>query len=427
MAKQMNSVDDFLGHKTSTRGGSFFGNWKENGKVDVWMHTKCLPIALWQHGIPRLVVHEKDKDGTPLDKPERVFYGGKANCPEDEDFLKGQYKRDDEGNREDGKEAHHCGVCRFADWVFKEVAAGRLDWTKPLFRFEATDPSKTLVIHTGGFCNMYSGDLDDAQLASLKKAAISPKKAWNENALAKCSYLFRIVDNAHPEKGVQIATETSLLGDKVKDVLADARESLRDEKGNPFLHPFAIQWEYRETESQINKKYHARRIEKHKLTPIIQKLITGPAPDVSNVIAPMDQKTMRAFLERACVLKGVPWDAIFDVKPVEEGADDVPDGDNSDAEAAADDPAHGNEQDASDGDGAEEEEVACDACGKAAPISATECPHCGEKFDVEEAEAAPPPPPPKQIKKRSEMKKAPPAPQASGKPKGQQSDDDIPF
>jgi hypothetical protein len=409
MATKMNTVDDFLSHKSSDRSGGFLDKWKKDKTVNIWLHTECLPIAIWRHGFPRLVIMEDDGENV------RKFFGGNYNCHEPETTLKKQYKRNADESREIAP--IYCPICKLVDWCYLEIAEGRIDFTKLMFRFEATDPKDTVTIHTGGLCNLYgSDDLTAEQKQAMKKAGISPKEAWRENAYAKLSYLFRVVDNANPDKGVQTAIETGLLGDKVKDVIADARESKGEDEGNPFRNPFCIQWEYKENEQVFNKKYHARRIEKYALTPAIEKLIRGPKPDVSRLIEPFDVKTMRAFLERNCVLKGVPWDEIFDVKKREEEDDDDSDAASSDRtpEVATD----GDADDATS-QGADDE-VACDACEKPMKASDAECPHCGEKYDVE---AKAPEPPPKQIKKRSEMKKDAGKPDKGKTKKG----DEVPF
>ena len=407
-AREMNSLDDFLDHRSSDRsGGQFLSKWKKDKRVDVWLHTKRLPIALWRHGLPRVAVIEKDG------QPERHVWGGNYVCWEDEKVLKAQYRRDENGQRE--KPPAHCPICRLIDWAWRAVDSGKVDWTKPLFRFEGDDPKETQVLHVGGICNLFGqDDLSEEQKKQLKKAGISQQEAWKENAFAKMSYLFCVVDNAHPGNGVQIAIEANLLGDKVKDVLADARESLGNDKGNPFTHPFCIQWEHRPDEKAFNKKYHARRMERIAITDEISKLIRGPAPDLENTLAPFNKATMRAILEKACLLKGVPWDKIFDVEEPEadtavgnvpEPEDDAPEVTTSDA--------------------AEDDMVACDACGKAMSPDAAECPHCGQKYEVEAA-APPPPPPPPKLRKRSELKAAQ-ATAPDPDPGNGAIEDEIPF
>ena len=90
-----------------------------------------------------------------------------------------------------------------------------------------------------------------------------------------------------------------------------------------MVHPFCIELTYDE-KAQMNKKYHARRIERVKLTPEIERLIRGEAPDLEPATRFFNQKNLRAFLERYAVVD-LPWDRIFDVPKLvvekdEEGA-----------------------------------------------------------------------------------------------------------
>jgi len=45
------NLDEFLGHTSTTRGGSKFLNWRkrEPPQIDTWLHTKSSIVALWRH------------------------------------------------------------------------------------------------------------------------------------------------------------------------------------------------------------------------------------------------------------------------------------------------------------------------------------------------------------------------------------------
>ena len=426
MAKEMNSVDDFLNHRSSDRGGGFLNKWRQpvekkggGGKVNVWLHPKRLPIALWQHKFPKIVVRENRKTGEVTTNA----WSGSFVCHEDENTLKAQYKRD----RETGQRLsppRRCPLCRMIEAVRQMVDDGKLKWTDKLFRFEGDEDN--VVLHAGGLYNAFGrDDLSAEEKKELKEAKIvlgGDRGAWSQNAQAKMNYLFCVVDNANAEGGVQIAIETGLLGDKVKDVIADARESLGEEDGNPFRKPFCIQWEYRKDEQEFGKKYHARRMELMKLTPGVVKALQGPPPDLAEVLAPFNPDSMRAVLERHCLVKNMPWDEIFDVEaPEADGsAEDVayqdPDGpgDHDEAPPPPKAKAKGKapppppsdsepevEADEEDDDGL----VECNKCEKGMAEDALECPHCGQHYDkAGNMVAAPPTPPPATRKRGSKVK-----------------------
>jgi len=291
-------LNAFLGHSStvSTR-GKYLNKWKKNNppQVDVWLHTKALIQSLWQHGIPRLFEKEDKATG---EKTIEVWSGSWV-CWEDEEVLQKQYLRD----RDTGARAYPpciCPVCKLIEYVRDAVESGELSWTAPLFRFAGSDPSKTLIIHAGGLYNAFGrSDLTEKDKEELKQARIYRKDAWRENAMAKLSYVFSVVDNANPQEGPQIAIETSLLGDKVKEVINAAMMEAEDE-GNPLVNPYAIRWIYRPDEQQFNKKYNAVKMGKHPLTAEIRCVIfdTDP-PDLSKIVARRDPNVLLAQLQAA--------------------------------------------------------------------------------------------------------------------------------
>jgi hypothetical protein len=378
MAREMGSMDEFLGHRGNDRAGEFLGNWRKNkdgsgkARLNVFFHCKQLPIALWRHGMPKIVIRE-DEDGESV----RRVWQGQNNCLEDEGVLRRQYHRFDDGSRK--HPPRRCGVCRLVAAVDDMIEEGQLSWTAPLFRFVADDPKETQVIHAGGLCNRFGGDLSDRDKKEIREAGISLREAWKENWHAKLSYVMVVVVPEDLESGVQIAIETGLLGDKVKEVIGDAVEDAkaqgRPEIGDPTKHPYCIQWEHRDEEGlEFGKRYKARKMSAVQPTEELLKLIRGPKPDLSSVVAPHDQQTMRAILERACLVKNIPWDHIYafdkeeparpsalsqhpDMAGVGEGGVKVPFDDD-------------------------DKIVACDKCGKPMAVELDTCPTCGTKYDV---------------------------------------------
>ena len=324
----MVNIDGFLNHRSSDR-GAYLTKWKATGKVNTWLHTGSLPMSVWRHGgIPRIVVKENKQTGDAV----RHVWSGDHVCHEPEDVLKAQYRHDDDGKRT--VPPQYCPICRLVEYCRHMCKSGRWDWLDKVFRFEADDPDETLTLFAGALW-MTRRDFDDLEKDDVRKAkdaglVIGGKgggEAWKQNAYAGLKYLFLVVDDQHPESGVQKSFETSSLGDAVKDVITDARESKGVEQGNPLIHPYCIQWLYNEREPDPKKKYHARVIENVELSPAIEQLITGPAPDVSRDIKPYNLAEMRAFLEE-CALVKFPWDQLFQVKtrPVAPSSASLPSG-----------------------------------------------------------------------------------------------------
>lgn len=312
MGTTFNSIDAFLGHKSSISGGSkFVKGWKEKGKLYAWLHTQQLPIGLWRHGFPMLVVRENKETG----EVKKHVWNQSINCHEDESTLLRQNFRDkNTGERE--VMPTRCPLCRFIEHIHQKVRTGELKWTDAILRYDgADDPKENLVLHAGGVYNGfadYNGKLTDAQKEDLKRNKIFPSEAWKENCKAGLSYVFTMVDNDKVSDGVVITIEKSSLGDRVKDCINDTIESLGVEAGNPTINPYCIEFIYDE-KAQLQKKYSARRIERIKLTPEIEALIRSDPPDLTGVLKPFALKEFRAQLEKHLVVD-VDLDWIFDVE-----------------------------------------------------------------------------------------------------------------
>jgi hypothetical protein len=410
-----NSVDAFLKHRTSERTGGRL-KWKDNKppRVDVWMHKLVIPIALWSHQFPRLVVRENKKE----DSSKTEVWGGTLNCREDESILIRQYKRNDDGTRRFPPKS--CPVCKLIETVRDMIEEEQLDWTQTIFRFDGDEDRR--VLHAGGLCGMYddrNDEMSDEDKKELKDAGIKmggDDGAWREKAIAKCAYVFAVVDNDDVGAGIQITTEAQSLGDKVKDVINDTIESLENNiVGNPFQTPYVIRWEYNDAKGiPYDKIYKARRMEKIVLTEDIDKLISSERPDLSHVTALPNMKSLRATLERHCTVKNMPWDHIFDVQGGDEEEDEgtkfPPEESTTKRERAAargrlpevstktkEKPApksepefNGDDTDAGDDDGSEDcpickdqdacPHVGCDDCGKPILPTDAKCKHCGKVY-----------------------------------------------
>jgi hypothetical protein len=318
-----NSVDAFLKHRTTERAGGRL-KWKDNKppRVDVWMHRLVIPIALWSHPFPRLVVRENKREDTSSTE----VWGGDINCREDESVLIRQYKRNDDGSRRVPPKS--CPQCKLVETVREMIEEGQLDWTKVIFKFDGDEDRR--VIHAGGLCGLFDDrdeDMSDEKKSQLREAGIKlggKDGAWREKGMAKCAYVFAVVDNDDVGAGIQITTEAQMLGDRVKEVINDTIESLEDSKlGNPFLTPYAIRWEFNDAKGiPWDKMYKARRMEKIVLTEDIDKLISSDRPDLSHITQLPNMKSLRATLEKHCTVKDMPWDHIFDVQGGDEEEED---------------------------------------------------------------------------------------------------------
>ena len=305
------ALNDFLGHTTKTGGGKtgFLRGWRKRTPpaVTVFLHRKSPIVALWQHNVPH-IYEQKDEGGSVT---RRVF-GGSWNCLESEAVLTKQYRRDrDTGERLVPPVV--CPICRMMEALRDLYEQGAIGFADSLFRWEGDDPQETQVLSYGGILNQYGSDrLDDTEKAAMAKARISLKEAWKENLFAKCNYLFVVADADDPETGIQVAVETTSLGDHVKECIRNQMVSLGEEDGNPILNPYALRWEHNAKAAEFSKKYKCIAMPKVVLTTELAELIDGDPPDISGITRPGNITTLRADLEAHWVGKvGLDWDAIF--------------------------------------------------------------------------------------------------------------------
>lgn len=298
------SLDEFLGHKSSERGGGKILNWRKRKPpaITTWLHTKANLVALWRHGWPRMV--EIERDGVK----QVEVWGGNFNCWEHEDVLRKQYKRSD-GARVAPPQV--CPICLLAEHLRTEVEAGRMAWTQPVFAFEGDVPDQTTTLTAAGIYNGFSGDLTRDEVADLRRAGIRRDEAWKQNAMAKCSYVFSIADNDAPDAGVQICIETTALGDAVKRVIRDQMDALGETEGHPLRTPYAIKWEYHPDEVEFSRKYRALAMPRAVLTPEIRALIVdAPPPDIQPIIGKGNVAALRTTMETHALIE-LPFDKLF--------------------------------------------------------------------------------------------------------------------
>lgn len=305
-------LDSFLDHSTGSKGsGVFLRKWtqEEPNKITIWLHTRATFIPRWSHNIPR-VVTRTDRDTQEV--KQEVWFGSFV-CWEKEFVLKKQFYRDADGEREYPPEI--CPMCKLVEFVHLAIKRGDLLWTDPFLQFVGDDPSKTKILHAGGLANHFreprKTPFTKEQKTELREAGIQIGEAWRENAYSRCQYVFSVVDNAHPENGCQATTEAEALGNAMKAKIKDQMEALGRDAGNPLKNPVAFLWEYDETKN-FDKRYRVVAMPLIPLTDDIKELIVdNDPPDLTEYMTPGNVQALRAQLEAACLIDGVPWDDIF--------------------------------------------------------------------------------------------------------------------
>jgi hypothetical protein len=416
------SLDEFLNHQTKNNSGKtpYLRGWRKRNppRVDICLHKTAKTHAIWQHNLPRVVEVDDKMGGKTL-----KVWSNAWNCHEDESVLVKQFKRDrDTGER--NVPPVICPLCLLQESLRSLYAQGKIGFTEEVFRWVGDDPEESVSLTLGGLLGMYGKDyLSDEEKKATRKAGIRLDEAWRENMVARCNYLFVVVDNDAPEDGVQVAFENTGLGDKVKEVIFD-KITAEGEDGNPIQNPYVIRWEHHSNAKEPNKKYKAIAMSA-KVAPVKEatlELIEGEAPDVSHLLQKGDVVKLRADLEEHCVLPDpsiIPWDDIFlpselasdSGDPSDDETDEVPEpapvnkpvavarkpvsSASSKAKEAEPEPSQKApttrrkkvapvpEPEPEPEPGAAEELIACEECGHMMSVYDAVCERCGAEYEVE--------------------------------------------
>lgn len=366
-------LDEFLKHSNRSNKSSYL-KWRDKGIAKVWIHPQTWSraprdeegrpkVGLWNHRWFKVIEVENDGEKEQKVVPSRFV------SHEPEKVLKKQYFRDDDGEREHPPVL--CPMSFLTDWLYRAIEAGEIDWTTPIFRFEGDDPDEAVVLHAGGIVGMFNArDLSKEQKQQLKKAGISPRESWKENLMARCQYLFLVVDDEEPDAGILKATEADAIGKGMRKAMKEEIIRKGREKGNPMVRPYPFQWTYDE-DKQPNEKYSVIALEDEPRQEI-RALLKEEAPDISEDYEPGDCALLRAEME-AHVCEGVtiPFDEIFAaakkaglMKPKESAAK-KPKADDADATKKEED----------------DEKIGCDFCLTELADDDVFCDNCGASYD----------------------------------------------
>lgn len=397
-------LDAFLGHRTSSPrsgGNTRTINWKKRdpAEINVWLHTRAPYVALWRHGWQRIV--EREKDGEKV----REVWSSPFNCWESEETLQYQNIRSDDGRRK--VQPKVCPLCRTIETVRNMVIDGKIDWLEPIFAFEGDDPSKRVVLTATGLFNGWPKEMDRQQKLDMGKAGLRLTETWKQNAMPKCNYVFTIVDHDDLDSGVQIAIETTALGDAVKRVINDRMKDVGTEEGNPKKNPYCINWEHNPKAKRFDEKYVARIVSRNKLTDEIEELIKSDPPDLAQLIERGNIAQLRTSMETHALIK-LPWDDIFG--PAEQQSGSAPRPRIEDEPKAAPAPARRTR-----GAAAKEEPkqpvyppgtvtLPCDACGATMAEHEDTCWKCGAKYELDDEPKPPTKPMPQEAKAKPAQK-----------------------
>lgn len=323
---QEHDLDSFLGHSNRTGGASFLENWKNRTppEIRIVLHTKGRPRSVWQNPWPKIVTRERDG------KEVREVWSGTFNSWEHEDVLQRQYLREDDGSRQFPPQI--CPMAIMIEEVERLMRDGELNWRAQMFKFEGDDASKGKTLHAGSLTNKVKKiweDATDKEKREARKAGFpGPSDAWKESMMAKCQYVLTVIDYDDPAAGIQIAKETTLVGDKLKKVIRDRMTSEGDDKGNPLVTPYVMQITHVPKAKQFQDRYDVVAIAQKKLTDTMLEMVQEKdAPSLDRYTQRGDIIALRASMEdHYCGPADLlDWDFIFGKAEEYAGIADDPD------------------------------------------------------------------------------------------------------
>jgi hypothetical protein len=279
--------------KRGSRRASFFRSWKTQGYANVWLHPKTKPQVLWAHMFPRVIKKVDESKGIN----SKNIYSMRWNCAENSHDLM------------HGMSPKVCPICRYAEYIRDQVVRGQLNWLEPVIRV----PGENTVfeIAAGGVYGEFnSRNLTDAQKTEMRRARISQQDAWRQNVQVKMNYMFYLVDNDAVYSGLQIATESSLIGECVQKAMNDWEDQFGSEKGDITRYPQCMRWEVDKDASSVFQRYSAKIMPKIEYTPEIQELLASEPIDLGMFAKPADPMEFRMMLEQYSLIE-LPYDELF--------------------------------------------------------------------------------------------------------------------
>lgn len=313
----MSSINDFLNHQSGSSKTGNLSGWKKTGEIVVWLHTEYTPKPIYVVKLPIPVVF-KDKDT----KEEVEDVWAKTFVSHDsEKTIKDQYMRNLDGTR---KVEPIDPMGRFFEAIFQLILKKKISPFEIVWNAGHDRKGDQRILRAGGVCGFFSSKYGKNN-EELKKEAIKQNIAmgdmWQENALPKLNYVFLVVDNAKVDNGLQFATETGLLGDKMKIAIRSAADLFGAANCDPMKTPYAFRWKFLDKEPVPMNKYTANPVSQNvvPLTAGIEELIKSEVPNDSMYVTPYNKEIMRGYVEMYVpdnVKSLLNIDAMFDgVKP----------------------------------------------------------------------------------------------------------------
>lgn len=384
-------IDGFTRHRTSSRASDLIiknDDWKKDG-LKLWLHTRAPIPSVWHHQFFKIIEKRDDKEKLP------IFF--KWNCWEAEAINVDRFKRRRDGSRM--VPPRECPFCLLIEEVRLAVVSRVLRWTDEVLKFEGDNRAKTKIIRAGDFWGAFSSrDLDEDEVADLRRAGVDRKEAWKTALTSKCEYIFVGADGDNLADGCRIIVPPGIMGEKMQDAILREQKRLGKDKGNPRLNPYLFEWSYDDRAKQAKDAYRVDVLGTTPSDEVLKVIREVDPPDISDLIGWGEADELRSLLEAHSLLDAKLWIPMLD--KAFPARDDSPKGDPAPArEGGKDAPAPTGAPPAGTAKAepakppastTPEELFDCEHCGAKEAMKATDfdCPKCGAKYvEVGEGEA----------------------------------------
>lgn len=398
------NLQSFLTHRPDARGGQFVRDWKDDGWIEFWLHTRADFYPHWYHSfVAPDQVEEKGETKRILRFPKFTCWEPEAVC------AKQNFTNETETARQ--LPPTSCPFDLLKDWLRFSEDAEQIPLDSSVFVWDRPQESRR------------RGDAATIEWSRGHLAGLVERgQAWDETIDAKLRYLFVVV--VHPDEKAKkedviakLFEGPKMVGQLMQDLIRKEIKSNGEVAGNPIETPYCIRLEYDEKEKVPFKKYQAMRVNKNVLSATIREAIMSddfPDPSTFVAIGNDDGAKIRSMMELAAERAGtdkiLPWDLIFPARsggrrqePAEKKSTRTPEvrsdrratgsvdlgkplasASKQETKAAPAAPAAGAKRRRLVEP--EEEQLPCDRCKKPFGASLTKCPHCGAVYEMDEVE-----------------------------------------
>lgn len=273
------SWGDFQKEKLYKGGYKRLRNWKDDGFIEVWIHTASAFFKRIFIMIPYIAEEKNEKTGR---MQSVIKYFPYVSHEEIDDFV----------NRRKNREYYRCPLLRFIDWLTNN---GYVDDDQTVFEVSIKDKKRDRICTKADFIGDVNAGGD-----------------WQLSMKPTLQYVMAVIDNSKPKDGIVVTAEKFSLGEAIKRAVRKEIDRKGPEIGDPHNNPYCFKWVFDPRSNSPANYYDAYPMERNELTDEIAELLNEPAQDMDDWIMPGDVDFLRKIFENHITIDDVPWDDLFD-------------------------------------------------------------------------------------------------------------------